>query len=75
MLKITPPDKCPGCGLEHEKAKKKGFEDGFLIFPIPNSGIAHFACPRCFCVMMNQECFENQKMLREKAESRIVRLK
>ena len=74
IIKITPPDKCPACGLEHEKAVEEGFEDGFLVFPIPNSGVAHYTCPKCFCVMMNKECFKNQKLIREKQDSRIVRV-
>ena len=74
IMKMTPPAKCPGCSLEHEKAEEEGFEEGFLMFPIPNSGVAHFTCPRCFCVMMNQECFENQKALKEAQESRIIKV-
>jgi len=72
MLSLTPPDKCPACGLEHEKAMDEGFEDGFLMFSIPNSGVSHYTCPRCFCVMMNRECFENQAAIKEASESRIV---
>lgn len=56
---ITPPT-CPGCGLDPSKSKELGFKVGFLALPIPNMGLAHFVCPRCFCVMMNKECFENQ---------------
>lgn len=71
MFSLTPPI-CPGCDLDPEEAKEEGFEDGFLMFPIPTSGICHFVCPRCFVVMMNKECFEAQKELREKAESRVI---
>ncbi len=75
ILTITPPDSCPGCGLEHKKAKEEGYDEGFLMFSIPNSGVAHYTCPKCFCVMMNVECFENQREIRKAQESRIIRPK
>lgn len=71
MLSITPPV-CPACELDPEKAKAEGFDSGFLMFSIPNSGVAHFVCPRCCCVMMNRECFENQAIIRSRSESRII---
>jgi len=73
VMSITPPV-CPACELDPLKAKDEGFESGFLMFPIPNSGVAHFVCPRCKVIMMNRECFENQALLKAKSESRIVTL-
>jgi len=65
---------CPGCGLDPELTVEEGFEDGFLMFPIPKAGICHFVCPRCFVVMMNRECFDVQREMRDKADSRIIRV-
>lgn len=73
-LITTPPNSCPSCGLEHSKCTEEGFKEGFLMFPLPIAGTALCACPRCFALMMNVECFENQKLIREKQESRIIKL-
>ena len=73
MSEITPPV-CPACGLDEADCEEEGFEDGFMEFPIPNAGVAHFVCPRCFAVMMNKECFEAQREKREQGESRIIRV-
>ena len=62
---LTPPV-CPACGLDPKNDEEMaGFEGGFLCFPIPNMGVAHFTCPRCMCLMMNTEAFEVQKLARE----------
>lgn len=71
---MTPPAKCPSCGLEHEKCKEEGFKEGFLMFPLPIAGTALCACPKCFALMVNKECFDNQKVIKEKQESKIVRV-
>lgn len=69
---ISPPKRCPSCKLKTSSMKTHGYPDGMLMFPIPNMGIAHFTCPRCFAVMMNRECFETQRRLRKQAQSRIA---
>ena len=67
---LTPPI-CPGCGLDPlDPEQMKPYEIGFLCFPIPNMGVAHFTCPCCFCLMMNRECFLTQAMAREDEEKR-----
>lgn len=73
MLTITNPP-CPACGLDPEKAVEEGYEDGFMALPIPQLGIVNFICPKCFCMMANTECFDLQREVRKKAESRIVTL-
>jgi len=75
-IEYTPPDKCPGCGVETKDIKKE-HPEGLLMFPIPNAGVCHFICPVCFTVMMNKDCFENQAKIRKKIkaeeQSRIIR--
>jgi hypothetical protein len=71
IIRISPPI-CPACNLDPSTAKQEGFEYGFLMFAIPNTGVAHFVCPRCFVVMMNKECFTNQAIIKAKNESRII---
>jgi len=63
-ISMSPPKRCPGCGLKTHNLKDHGYPDGLLMFPIPNMGICHFTCPKCFIVFMNKECFETQKKLR-----------
>lgn len=71
---MTPLDKCPSCGLEHAKCAEEGFEDGFLMIPLPMTGLALCICPKCFTVTGNKECFDIQKQIKEKQEARIVRV-
>jgi len=68
---VSPPV-CPGCGLDPKNVIEDGFEEGFLMLPIPNMGVCHFVCPRCFVVMMNKECFDTQKDIRDRADSKII---
>lgn len=46
---------------------------GVLMLPIPNMGLCHFVCPKCKGIMMNEECYQNQAIVREVQASKIVR--
>lgn len=70
-ITMTPPKRCPGCGVKTKNLKEHGYGDGLLMFPIPNMGICHFTCPKCFTVFMNKECFETQRKLRKAAEAQV----
>ena len=74
MNELTPPEKCPACGLLESETKEEGYDKGFLMFPLPNLGVCMCTCPRCFNISMNRECFDVQDAPK-KGKSRIIQLK
>lgn len=71
QITMSPPKRCPGCGLKTNNLKEKGYPDGLLMFPIPTMGICHFTCPRCFSIFMNKECFHTQAKLRKEVKRKV----
>lgn len=69
-ISMSPPKRCPSCKLKTYNLKEHGYPDGLLMFPIPNMGICHFTCPRCFAIFMNKECFSTQRKLRKQQSRR-----
>lgn len=86
-LKYTHPEYCTYCkqrldeeGLvelrkhyEEQTGKPCTYIPGVLMLPIQNMGLCHFVCPRCKGIMMNEECYQNQAIIREVQASKIIK--
>lgn len=87
QLKYTHPEYCIHCkqrldeeGLaelrkhnEAQTGKSCTYIPGVLMLPIQNMGLCHFVCPRCKGIMMNEECYQNQAIIREVQASKIIK--